>query len=399
MTRLEMKHTFSPSILQRPILLGSLAFGILGFLLPIYGKQLGATALEIGGLFSAFSIMTVLLRPLVGWALDRFGRKRFFVAALLGYAAAMALFASAGNLLGLYLARLMQGIASSFMWISAYTIATDIASPEERGSAVGRVDEASAQGGLYGAFIGFTVLGFLPLLTGWRILFIGYALMALVGAWRAWKSVPETRTTQIARAENKQSLPWPLVRLMLIVFVTGLSTAMVGPLLLIFLQDKFTTQVSTLALAFIPAALVQSFLPSRMGRLSDRFGRAPLMAVGLAGSGLVSLLLPGLASLTWLIALWILEALGWTMAAPAQEAMVADLTGSNVRGTGYGLYHLAASLGMTVGPLIGGGLYDAAGHAVPFYVNGIVLLTGAVAVLVLLRGSSRQTAANQLETV
>jgi len=60
-----MKHDVSPSILQRPILLGSLAFGILGFVLPIYGKQLGASALEIGGLFSAFSIMTVLLRPLV----------------------------------------------------------------------------------------------------------------------------------------------------------------------------------------------------------------------------------------------------------------------------------------------------------------------------------------------
>ena len=55
-----MERNFSPSMLQRPILLGSLAFGILGFVLPIYGKQLGASALEIGGLFSAFSIMTVV---------------------------------------------------------------------------------------------------------------------------------------------------------------------------------------------------------------------------------------------------------------------------------------------------------------------------------------------------
>ena len=385
-----MDRKFSPSILQRPILLGSLAFGILGFVLPIYGKQLGASALEIGGLFSAFSIMTVLFRPLVGWALDRFGRKRFFVAALASYSVAMALFALSGDLLGLYLARLAQGIASSFMWISAYTIATDLASSEERGSAVGRVDEASARGGLYGACIGFTILGFVPLLTGWRILFAGYALTALAGAWLAWKNVPETRIAHIARTENKPSLSWPLARLMLIVFVTGLSTAMVGPLLLIFLQDKFTTEVSTLALASIPAALVQSYLPSRMGRLSDRFGRAPLMAVGLAGSALVSLLIPGLPSLMWLIVLWVLEALGWTMAAPAQEAMVADVTGSDMRGTGYGLYYLAASLGATVGPLIGGWLYDAAGHAIPFYVNGAVLLAGVAAVLVLLRAPGHQ---------
>jgi len=133
-----MKRASDLSPLLRPILFASLAFGILGFVLPIYSKQLGASALEIGGLFSVFSIMTVILRPMVGWALDRFGRKRFFIVALVCYASAMVLFSAAGDLLGLYAARLAQGIASSFMWISAYTIATDLAPFEERGSAVGR---------------------------------------------------------------------------------------------------------------------------------------------------------------------------------------------------------------------------------------------------------------------
>ena len=324
------------------------------------------------------------------WALDHLGRKVFFVAAWIGYAAAMALFALAGNLFGLYLARLVQGIASSFCWISAYTIATDVASTDGRGHAVGRVDEASAQGSLYGAFIGFTVLSFLPLLTGWRVLFAAYALMALAAAWLAWTNVPETRRAQPVRAQSQQSFSWPLFRLMIIVFVTGLSTAMIGPLLLIFLQDRFTTQVEMLALAFIPSALIYSFLPSHMGRLSDRFGRVPLMAMGLAASGLVSLLLPRVPSLVWLIVLWVVEAIGLTAAAPAQEALVADLTGNEVRGTGYGLYTFAASVGATFGPLVGGWLYDAAGHATPFYLNGMVLLAGTLAVWVLLRGKSNQ---------
>jgi hypothetical protein len=34
-----MKREFDLSSLQRSILFGSLAFGILGFVLPIYGKQ------------------------------------------------------------------------------------------------------------------------------------------------------------------------------------------------------------------------------------------------------------------------------------------------------------------------------------------------------------------------
>jgi hypothetical protein len=41
--------------IRRSIFLISLPFGILGFVLPIYGKALGASALEIGLFFSVFS--------------------------------------------------------------------------------------------------------------------------------------------------------------------------------------------------------------------------------------------------------------------------------------------------------------------------------------------------------
>lgn len=48
----------------------SMPFFILGLMLPVYGKQIGASVVEIGLFFSAFSLVTVLLRPLVGWGLD-----------------------------------------------------------------------------------------------------------------------------------------------------------------------------------------------------------------------------------------------------------------------------------------------------------------------------------------
>ena len=374
-----------------PILLSSTAFAILEFVLPVYGKRLGASALEIGGMFSVFAVTMTLIRPFVGWAMDRFGRKRFLVVALLARAGSLILFAAAANLIGLYLARFAQGIAASLTWISAYAIAADLAPLNARGSAAGRVDEAAGRGGLYGALVGFAILGWLPLYTGWPILFAGYALLAAVGAWMIWKNVPETKPAPTVQAQGQRAkvVSKSLFRLMVIVFIVGGSTAMVSPLLLVLLQDKFTTEVSILAIAFIPAALVNSFLPSRLGRLSDRFGRAPMIAVGLTASGLVSFFMPGLPAMGWLVALWALEALGWAIAAPAQEALVADLTGKETRGTAYGLYSFASSLGATFGPLVGGWLYDAAGHAVPFYLNGVVLFLGAMWVLALLSKPER----------
>jgi MFS family permease len=109
-----------------------------------------------------------------------------------------------------------------------------------------------------------------------------------------------------------------------------------------------------------------------------------MIAAGLIASGLVSLFMPGLPAMVWLVVLWALEAFGWAIASPAQEALVADLTGRETRGTAYGLYSFASSLGATFGPLLGGWLYDAVGHAAPFYLNGVVLFIGAIWVLALL---------------
>ncbi len=374
-----------------PILLGSAAFAFLEFFLPIYGKELGASAVQIGSLFSIWAIAVALLRPLVGIGLDRLGRKRFFVAAIVCFAGSMLIFAFAIDIPGLLGAQMLRGLGSAMMWISAYTIATDLAASDERGGAVGHVDEATARGQLYGGVAGFVLLTILPEDIGWQTVFLAYAALAALGAYFGWKNVPETRPTSVSKDERAEKLSTQLYKLMTIVFVTAASSSMIRPIFLIFLQDRFTTDIATLVLAIIPSGIVSSYLPSRLGKLSDRFGRTRLMSIGLIGSGLLSFLLPLLPNLIWLAVLWTVESVGWAIAAPAEEAMVADLTGRSVRGRGYGLYTLAASLGAIAGPLVGGWLYDMVGERIPFYLNGVVLLIGALLVLIFLRPASRAT--------
>jgi len=79
------------------------------------------------------------------------------------------------------------------------------------------------------------------------------------------------------------------------------------------------------------------------------------------------------------------------MANPAISAMVADLTGSAVRGRAFGMFEFASNGGAILGPLLGGWLYDAAGPATPFYLNGVVLGTSAIAVVFLLRHRPQST--------
>ena len=153
---------------------------------------------------------------------------------------------------------------------------------------------------------------------------------------------------------------------------------------MVFLQERFSTDVSILALAYVPSALVWSLLPSRLGRLADRVGRKPLMVVGMAVAAGTSFLMPGLTSLVGLAALWALQALCYAAGDPAEQALVADLTGGDQRGRAFGLYALAAGVGATLGPLAGGWLYESLGPQAPFFANGAILALGTLLLWALL---------------
>jgi MFS family permease len=373
------------AVLRRSLFLWAFPFTFLMFGLPIYSKALGASALAIGGMFSTFTVATLLARPVVGWVVDRWGRKGVFVTALLIYAGAMAVYAFSASISGFYLANAIQGIGSALLWISANTMVADAVEPGQRGRALGSLDQNISRGGLVGVFAGFIIISFLPETTAWPLVFSAYTLTTLAAALLSWRRLPETRPSYETPPPSERTVNPTFGRLLVVVFVTGASEAMLAPVYLIFLQDRFTTEIEVLAWAFFPAGLVFAFLGARLGGLSDRFGRAPILAAGIAGSGLLSLLLPNLPSVLWLAVLYTLSAVAWAVSEPAEASLVAELSNQRQRGMSFGIYDFANNLGMAAGPLLGGLLYDNFSQAAPFYLNGVILLLSALWVIVVLR--------------
>lgn len=389
-TRFGSAQTRGLQALKHSLFFVSWPFFILYLLLPIYGREIGASTVEIGLFFSAFSLMTVLMRPVIGRAVDRFGRRPLLVLGLAGYAATWASFAFIDQVWGIITARILQGISSSFVWLTAYTIVADLTDAGGRGRAFGSVAQASTRGSIVGAFLGYTLLttGFSRADAGgpasWQLLFLGYGVAGLVGLLLAVRLLPETspHATRAAvrgggaRGEVTWSRPWLL--LLLVTLVTGASWAMVSPILVVFLQDNLEVGVDALAWAFLPAGLVWAILPAYLGRLADRFGRKPLMILGLAMAAASSVVIPGLSSMAAFAAVWALQALCYAAGDPAEQALVADLTGEDQRGQAYGLYAMAADLGAAIGPLAGAWLYQAVSPRAPFVANAVVLAACAV---------------------
>ncbi|MCB2356756.1 MFS transporter [Clostridium estertheticum] len=222
-------------------------------------------------------------------------------------------------------------------------------------------------------------------------MFKGYAILSVIAGYIAYKYIPDTLV--VNNQEDVQpikKLNINLLKLLFIVFISSISASMISPLLMIYLQDRFTTDVGTLATAFIPAALIYAFLPSILGGISDKTGRILPMVIGLIVSGIVSLGFPHSFNIEILVVLWVIESIGIVMASPAEEALVADIVGEKARGSIYGLYLTVTSLGAAIGPLLGGFLYDNFGHVVPFYLNGIILLTDALLVIILFRNYTKK---------
>ena len=397
--------------LKLPILLCSLPLFILAFLLPIYAQELGASAADIGGLFAVFSLVMIIIRPVVGMAMDRYGRRYFLLAGLVAYVLSMGVFTMAETLATLYVARMIQGVGATLTWIATYTIAAELALAERRGEAIGQADGAGERGAVYGAVMAMALLAWVPLPEGWKVVFAAYTVCAILAVWLAWRRVPETRAPEPPQTPPTQR-PQPsfaarllaffrpaavsgvvsasLSRLLVNVFCTKLSQSLVNLLLLIFLRDQFSLELWQLALAYLPAVLILGFLPAPMGRVSDHIGRIPPIVVGLMVSALTSLLMPGLIHLGWFMLVFALNAFGIVMATPAQKAMVGDLTQRQNWGRAFALYTFTASLGTAAGPLLGGWLYDQAGPAVPFYANAALLILSAIWGLFGLRGHRRR---------
>ncbi|HEY3446433.1 MAG TPA: MFS transporter [Myxococcales bacterium] len=172
-----------------------------------------------------------------------------------------------------------------------------------------------------------------------------------------------------------------LFALYLTVFIDLLGFGIILPLLPFYAEHFGATGVWVGALMASYSA-AQFLGAPLLGRLSDRFGRRPLLLLSLAGSAL-SLTLSGLASsLPMLIAARALAGLFGGSIATAQ-AYVADVTGVEERAKYMGLLGASIGMGFVFGPALGALLAPFGFGAAAFASAGLAAANFVFAALVL----------------
>ena len=160
--------------------------------------------------------------------------------------------------------------------------------------------------------------------------------------------------------------------LMATAFVDMLGFAMVFPLLPFYAQN-FGASAFTIGLLISSFSIAQLATAPLWGRMSDRYGRRPVLLIGLATAGIAYIVF-GLANSVWLLLLsrTVQGAGGGTTG--VIQAYVGDSLQKSERAKGLGWMSAATSAGVMVGPAIGS-LASHFGHAAPgFVAAGLCLL-------------------------
>ncbi len=132
-------------------------------------------------------------------------------------------------------------------------------------------------------------------------------------------------------------------------------------------------------LVWAAASLAKMLVVMPAGKLSDRVGRLPVLIGGwtLRAAVLVALgLLPATGAAVWILFM----AYGITLALTeaAERSLVGDTAPAGLRGTVFGLYHLATGLFALPGALMFGLLWEGFGVDIAFFVAAALTGAGAV---------------------
>lgn len=150
-----------------------------------------------------------------------------------------------------------------------------------------------------------------------------------------------------------------------IVFVDLLGFSLILPLLPFYASDfgANPTQIGLLVATYAAGQLIGSPI---LGRLSDRYGRRPILLLSIFGT-FIGFLMLGFAKSLWvLFASRLLDGLTGGNISVAQ-AYITDVTDEKNRARGLGLVGAAFGLGFIIGPAVGG-LLSAWGFAIPAFV-------------------------------
>jgi MFS family permease len=334
---------------------------------------LGSDTAGLGVALGAFSVTTLVLRPVVGRMTDRLGRRRLLLSGAGLFAVMIAAHLLVQSLWMLIMVRLLLGAAESLFFVAGFAALADLAPPGRAGEALSWNSVALYLGIAFGPGIGQLLMDWRGFAAAW----VGGALLALLAVLLLLR-VPETRQPGPADAAPAPLIHRAVIRPGLALFAGVAATA--GFLALVGLR---ATEIDFAAWSVVPLVYGGIVVSCRIifARIPDRLPALRLGAGSLAVCATGLVVLASVPSPAGMLVGASVLGVGVAFLTPAIFAAIFGIVPAHERGAAAGTATVFIDLGFGGGPLLLG--LVAAGGGIPLAFAGAAALTAAAVPLLL----------------
>ncbi len=188
-----------PMIIGGGLLMNNLDSTVLANALPAMARSLHEDPLTLNLAITAYLLSSALFLPLSGWVADRFGARRVFMAAMIGFATTSLLCGFSQNLEQVIAARFLQGAAGALMVPVARLVLLRSAPKDELVDALTTLTMPAVVGPILGPPLG----GLIVTVASWREIFFLNVPIAIIGVLLTRAYVPDIAEDNPGRFDTR----------------------------------------------------------------------------------------------------------------------------------------------------------------------------------------------------
>jgi MFS family permease len=355
----------------------------------------------IGVVLSLFGFLNSFGQPFTGRLSDRLGvRKPFVLFGLVVFGVASAAYPFVSRYESVLAVRGLQGIGAAFTVPATVALVNEYAGADaERGGSFGVFNTFRLVGFGFGPIVaGIVVAGGLSSQTvttyvlpvagrfsgfdaAFGVAVLGAVVSFLLVAWL----IADPATTEAAAGEDLSVAVFRDGGLDP-VFVLGVATLFMATTIALFatleapIRGRLDEGTFLFGVQFAAVVIANVVLQVPVGRASDRHGRLPFLVAGTAVL-VPAVLAQGLVTSPWaMLAARLLHGVAVALVFAPALALAGDLAGERGSGTTLSVLTMAFGLGVAIGPLASGFLYNLAGYVAPFAFGAVLALAAFVLV-------------------
>jgi MFS family permease len=346
--------------------------------LPIYVRYLGFSIADLGIISASIGITLIIFEPLWGFWLNSVGAKRMFLLSVLLSALIAFAYTLVRDLAGFILLRFLSGVAASANGVSTRTLLSQAIPKAERSSGIWYAIFAAA--GLIGPAVGGYTAN-----ASYNLAF--YVAAAIAGlAFFLSFGIPKFENTESTSKEaavngmngiEKRALYITSTLIVLPIFLRYTYQAFMP----VFAKEKFLLSPFEIGLAFAVMGAVGFFAPLLLSELSGRIGTKRIILVGMILLASSFLLLPLITGIEMLCLTAAILGLGnAAVCSPMMSILTSKIRFSN-RGFAIGVYGAGEDIGILIGPLVTGYVYENYSAELSFQlIAGLMLVNAAISI-------------------